>query len=79
MCTIYVDAFFGFPGDDLWVLGRKGRCLIAVNGAFVHLSEVWGDDLGEESATGLHDLEAGCGTNGGERGCECHRDEHEGR
>ncbi len=38
-----------------------------------------GDDLGEESATGLHDLEAGCGTDGGERGCECHRDEHEGR
>ena len=38
-----------------------------------------GDDLGEESATGLYDLKAGCGTDGGERGCECHRDEHEGR
>ena len=38
-----------------------------------------GDGLGEECAAGLHDLEAGCGTDGGKRGCEHHRDEHEGR
>lgn len=31
------DAFFGFAGDDLWVLGRKGLYLIAVNEALVHL------------------------------------------
>jgi hypothetical protein len=37
LCTIYADDFFGFEGGDLWVLGRKGRCLIAANGAFVHL------------------------------------------
>lgn len=31
------DAFFDFADDDLWVLGRKGRYLIAVNEAFMHL------------------------------------------
>jgi len=37
LCTIYADDFFGFEGGDLWVLGRKGLYLIAVNEAFMHL------------------------------------------
>jgi hypothetical protein len=35
--TIYADDFFGFEGDNLWMLGCEVRYLIAVNGPLVHL------------------------------------------